>query len=47
MNTTRFGSSVGTASGSGLPTGDDDLSALVRVHVWGYPRRSLPGCDRT
>jgi hypothetical protein len=37
MNTTRFGASVGTASGSGLPTGEDDLSALVRVHVWGYP----------
>ena len=29
------------------PKGDDDLSALVRVHAWGYPLVSLPGCDRT
>src|SRR4051794_39804047 len=38
MTSTTAGAAMekGTASGSALPTGDDDLSALIRVHVWGY-----------
>ncbi len=37
MSRTTAVASVGTKSGPALPAGDDDLSALVRVHVWGYP----------
>lgn len=35
----RASSAVSSASrtATALPSGDDDLSALVRAHVWGYP----------